>query len=100
MSQVDVHVMYEYGVDLRPHSSAYIRLILPLTYPREGRRFSVTFGRQYRKSDILILERLLRPDVTAELAEDLIERARRDGVRVVYQTDDNLLDLEWSTPFL
>src|SRR5215831_1853291 len=100
MPHVDVHVMYEYGIDLRPHCSSYVRLILPLTYPSGGRDLSVTFGRSYRKSDILILERLLRPDVTAEFVEGLTEQARRDGAQIIYQIDDNLLDLAWNTPFL
>ena len=28
-----VHVLYEYGLALRPHSSSFLRLIRPLSHP-------------------------------------------------------------------
>src|SRR2546428_2275128 len=90
-----VHVLYEYGADRRPHGSAYIRLLGPLTHPAAAARgFRWGWGVEYEPADVVMIERLWQPGMTMELAEELVGRIRRDGCRLVYTLDDNLLDLK------
>ena len=95
MSRFRVHILYEYGVDLRPHGSAYIRLLRPLTHPAIRAHLDVTVGLEYKgqETDVVIIDRLWRPDVSMALVEDLVETVRRAGARLIYALDDNLLEL-------
>jgi glycosyltransferase involved in cell wall biosynthesis len=89
------HVLYEYGADRRPHGSAYIRLLGPLTHPGAAARgFRWSWGLEYEPADVVIVERLWQPGMDMATAEELVERVRRDGCRLVYTLDDNLLDLK------
>lgn len=93
MEKLKVHILYEYGTDSRPHGCAYIRLMLPLGHPSNADALSVTWGEAYARADVVVVDRTWFPGVTPAAAEDLFRRARRDGTRVVYSIDDNLLDL-------
>jgi glycosyltransferase involved in cell wall biosynthesis len=95
MNRCHVHVLYEYGVDLRPHGSAFIRLLRPLSHPALGDGLEVTAGPRYagQKADAVIVDRLWRPDVSLALAEQLLQDVRRFGAKFIYALDDNLLDL-------
>jgi glycosyltransferase involved in cell wall biosynthesis len=90
-----VHILYEYDADLRPHSSAFIRLLRPLTYPTLRGSLEVTSGLKYDGQDVdaVIVDRLWRPDISPALAKSLVREVRRAGVRLIYALDDNLLDL-------
>jgi len=90
-----VHVLYEYGTDLRPHGSAYVRLLRPLMYPDLRENLEVTAGLRYEGQDVdvVIVDRLWRPDISRALAESLVEGIHRAGAKLVYALDDNLPDL-------
>lgn len=95
MKKIDIHIVYEYGITLLPHSSAYIRLLRPLTHPTLSGRLSITQGSDYQRGDVdaVIVDRTWRPDVNAELASGLLDRVHRTGARLLYAIDDNLLHL-------
>jgi glycosyltransferase involved in cell wall biosynthesis len=90
-----LHVVYEYGIDLRPHSSAFLRLIRPLSHPRTRDHISTTFDLDYKAepADLVIIDRLWRPDVTLPLVEELINKIRSKKAKFVYSLDDNFFDL-------
>lgn len=90
-----VHILYEYGSDLRPHGSAFIRLLRPFTYPALRENLEVTSGLTYngQEVDVVIVDRLWRPDISPALAIGLVENTRQAGVPLIYALDDNLLDL-------
>lgn len=94
MKNLRVHVLYEYGVDSRPHGCAYIRLLLPLNHPSNADALSVTSGESYARADVIMVDRTWTPYITPATAEALVKQARRDGARVIYSIDDNLLDLQ------
>ncbi|MBU0705407.1 MAG: glycosyltransferase, partial [Chloroflexi bacterium] len=83
------------GPDLRPHGSAYIRLLRPLTHPNLRNNLQITAGLEYEGQDIdaVIVDRLWRPDISRALAEGLVEDVRRAGAKLIYALDDNLPDL-------
>jgi processive 1,2-diacylglycerol beta-glucosyltransferase len=89
-----VHVLYEYGIDSRPHGCAYIRLLLPLNHPSNAGALSVTSGESYARADVIMVDRTWTPYITPSSSAALIKQARRDGARVIYSIDDNLLDLQ------
>ncbi len=95
MNRRRIHILFEYGTDLRPHGSAYIRLLRPLTHPTLRESLEVTSGLSYDGQDVdaVIVDRLWRPDISPALAENLVESVRRAGVRLIYALDDNFLDL-------
>jgi processive 1,2-diacylglycerol beta-glucosyltransferase len=90
-----LHVLYEYGPDLYPHGSAFIRLLRPFTHPSLDEQCRVSFGRDYEGQpvDAVIVDRLWRPDISPTLARKLVDDVRRAGARLIYALDDNLLDL-------
>jgi processive 1,2-diacylglycerol beta-glucosyltransferase len=90
-----LHVLYEYGPDLYPHGSAFIRLLRPLTHPSLTEHCQVSFGREYdgQAVDAVIVDRLWRPDIAPTLARQLVDDVRRAGTRLIYALDDNFLDL-------
>jgi len=91
-----VHVLYEHSADKTPYGVSYIRLLLPLSHPTVINALKISQGTEIPKSrvDVVIVERLWRPDITLNLAEQLIESVRRQKARLIYSIDDNLLDLE------
>lgn len=90
-----VHILYEYGVDTRPHTPSYLRFIRPFTHPAITDQVEATFGRDYQgqPADLVILERLWRPDVTLPMVQQLVGRIHRSGARFVYSLDDSFFDL-------
>ena len=89
-----LHLLFECGADGRPHGSSYIRLIRPLTHPAAGPGFEVTWSADYRAADVVLVDRTWRKGATVGDAERLVAQLRRDGGRLLYSLDDNLLDLE------
>jgi glycosyltransferase involved in cell wall biosynthesis len=94
MKKLRVHIVYEYGGDLRPHGCAYIRLMLPLKHPVNSDSLIVTSGPDYAKADVIMIDRTWSPGVSPLAAKELVKRARADGSVIVYSIDDNLLDLK------
>jgi glycosyltransferase involved in cell wall biosynthesis len=90
-----VHVLYEYGTDLCPHGSAFIRLLRPLAHPSIEPHLAVSYDREYEGQavDIVIVDRLWRPDMSAAMARRLVRDVHKAGARLIYALDDNLLDL-------
>jgi glycosyltransferase involved in cell wall biosynthesis len=95
-----VFVVYEYGVDRMSFCSGHIRLLRPLSHPRVRERVRLSSGRHLDggEYDVVIVERLWRPDVTVARAERLIDEVRRAGARLVYAQDDNIFDLHHGVP--
>jgi processive 1,2-diacylglycerol beta-glucosyltransferase len=90
-----VHVIYEYGLDLRPYSSPFLRLIRPFSHPLVKAHVDTTFDRDYNNepADAVILDRLWRRDVSMQLVQELVNRIRLRGAKLVYSLDDNYFDL-------
>jgi len=90
-----VRVLFEHGADGQPYGSSQIRLLRPLTHPALADLIEVTPALEYtgQPTDVIIVDRLWRPDVTLDLAVQLVAHARRNGARVLYSLDDNLMDL-------
>ncbi len=97
-----LHVVYEYGIDFRPHSSPYLRLIRPFSHPKITPYVESSFDLDFHNQsvgianqpvELVILERLWRPDVSLEAVQQLVERIHRAGARFIYSLDDNFFDL-------
>ena len=95
-----VHILYEYGTNYRPYSSAFLRLIRPFSHPHTQACIDTTFDIDYRGEpcDLVIIDRLVRPDVTLELIQELVDRIRKSGAKPVYALDDNFYDLARENP--
>jgi processive 1,2-diacylglycerol beta-glucosyltransferase len=95
MSRRRIHVLYEYGPDLYPHGSAFVRLLRPLTHPSLHSSLEVSSSREVegQSADVVIVDRLWRPDISTALARKLVQDVRHAGARMIYALDDNLLDL-------
>src|SRR4051794_13174579 len=86
----NVHLLCEqFAGELR--SSSFVRLLLPLAHPTNAAHFHVTWGVDYQKADVVIVERTWLQDL--EKVEELLERTRRDSVCLIYSIDDDLLAL-------
>lgn len=96
MKPLNVHVLYEYGVNFRPHASASLRLLRPLTYPTIRDRVNVTFGFDVDDShpDLVLVDRLWRPDIRPELVESLAATVHGKGAKLIYWFDDNFMALD------
>jgi glycosyltransferase involved in cell wall biosynthesis len=92
---VKIHILYEYGIDLQPHGSAYIRLLRPLTHPKLKNDLDVTYGLRYKgeQVDFVILDRLWRPDVSIDRIRRLVANVERARAKLVYAIDDNFFEL-------
>lgn len=100
-----IQVLYEYGIDYRPHASSFIRLLRPLSHPKLKTWALTSFGREFVPpgTDLVIVDRLWRPDITLPMAENLLDKIRKAGAKFIYSLDDNLLDLplerlDWPRP--
>lgn len=99
-----IHVLYEHGPDLAPFSTAYIRLIRPLSHPLVRAQLDVSFGRRLpgERLDAVIIDRLWQPLADLPRLERLIAAVRAMGARLLHALDDNFLDLplerrDWAT---
>ncbi|BAY62449.1 glycosyltransferase-like protein [Calothrix brevissima NIES-22] len=93
---ITIHVLYEHSNKIYPHGSSFIRLLLPLTYPTNQNTFLVTQGTSFQSADVIIVERTWKPNISLSLAEELVDKVRSEGARLVYSIDDNLLDLKFN----
>lgn len=92
---IRIHILYEHGADLRPFGSASIRLLRPLTHTNLASHVQVTSGTTYTGQgvDLLIVDRLWRPDVSLEAVEQLRRSTQEAGAKLVYALDDNFFDI-------
>lgn len=88
-----IHVLFEHAWDMVPFGSAQIRLLRPLSHPGISPKIDMSSGTEYfgRSVDILIVDRLWRPDITLNLAKSIINDVRKTGAKFVYTLDDNFL---------
>ena len=96
---LSVTSLYEYGINNRPHGSSYIRNLLPLSHPSVSSRVNVEFSTEFRPCDALLIDRTWTPYVAPELVEQLVQKARRAGSRIVFSLDDDLIDANAYFPF-
>ena len=97
--QLRVHVLYEHTV--HPHSSSFIRLLQPLTYPLLAEFVEASHGVMYRQldADVVIVDRFWNPDeITLEVAKDIVNEIRIAGASYIYALDDNFFDIPKSHP--
>jgi len=94
MDKLKVHILYEYGIDARPHGCAYIRLLLPLAHAVNADTLIVSTGTTYTRADVIMIDRTWSPGISPIAAAELVKRARADGTCIIYSIDDNLLDLQ------
>jgi glycosyltransferase involved in cell wall biosynthesis len=95
-----IHILFEHGSDQIPNGASVLRLIRPLTYPDLSPFFKTTSGTTYEKTDadIIIVDRLWKPDISFKDVEDLKKFTRKKNIPLVYSLDDNLLDLRNNEP--
>lgn len=100
MRKLKVQVLYEYGTNLRPHASASLRLIRPLSYFRLRDRVDVSFGHRLNNEayDLVMVDRLWRPDIQPALVKDLAKEVHRKGAKLIYWLDDNFAFLKYEGP--
>ncbi len=98
-----IHVLHGfYGAEI-PYSCTYIRLLCPLSHPALAERIALTHGttEAVPDCDLLVVERHTLWPYERQLDGfvRVLSRCRQAGVPVVYQLDDNLLDLHRGEPW-
>ena len=98
-----VHVLHGFYGAETPYSCTYIRLLCPLTHPALADAVEVTHGtaEAIPDCDLLVVERHTLWPYERQLDgfERVRARCRARGVPVVYELDDNLLDLHHDAPW-
>jgi len=98
-----VHVLHGfYGAEI-PYSCTYIRLLCPLSHPALADSIELTHGTAETTPDcdLLVVERHTLWPYERQLDGfvRVLSRCRRAGIPVVYELDDNLLDLHHDAPW-
>jgi glycosyltransferase involved in cell wall biosynthesis len=93
LAPVSVHVISEHGGDRHAYGCSHIRNLLPLTHPVNRPHLAVSSSFDYKPADVLIVERAWEPHTDVAEADELVARARADGVCLVYTVDDALLEV-------
>lgn len=98
-----VHVLHGfYGAEI-PYSCTYIRLLCPLSHPALAEKIELTHGTEEAipDCDLLVVERhtLWPYERQLDAFVRVLSRCRRSGIPVVYELDDNLLDLRRGEPW-
>jgi glycosyltransferase involved in cell wall biosynthesis len=98
-----VHVLHGfYGAEI-PYSCTYIRLLCPLSHPALAGKIDLTHGTSEAipECDLLVVERHTLWPYEGQLDgfARVLSLCRRKGVPVVYELDDNLLDLHRDAPW-
>jgi glycosyltransferase involved in cell wall biosynthesis len=98
-----VHVLHGfYGAEI-PYSCTYIRLLCPLSHPALAERIELTHGtaEAVPDCDLLVVERHVLWPYERQLDGfvRVLSRCRQAGIPVVYELDDNLLDLHRGEPW-
>ncbi len=103
MAKRRVHVLHGYyGAEI-PYSCTYVRLLCPLSHPALADAIELTHGtaEAIPECDLLVVERHTLWPYERQLDgfARVLARCRRRGVPVVYELDDNLLDLHHDSPW-
>lgn len=97
-NKIRVHIIPEYGIDFRPHGSAYIRLLRPLYHPLLNSKLmvtdSVTYDDILEATQIVIVDRFWRPDINLENAKILVDKIKNVHAKFVYAFDDDFFALQ------
>ena len=95
MSRPRIHLVNEYGDDFRPHSTSFIRWIRPFSHPKITPHLDISIDLRYQGQpvDMVIVDRLWRPDVSLDLMKGLINNIQSAGAKFIYTLDDNFFDL-------
>lgn len=96
MTRLRIHVLYEHGLDPRPNGSAYLRLLRPLAHQSLADAVELTYATDYHGQpvDVVIVDRLWRPDLSRAHVERLLDQVQRAGAALIYSLDDNFLRLD------
>jgi glycosyltransferase involved in cell wall biosynthesis len=96
----NILVLYEHSGDNIPHGSSALRLLRPLSHPQLAKSIDMTAGISYEgtNADIIIVDRLWKPNISLDIAEKLVDYVRKAGIKLIYSLDDNLLDLRINEP--
>lgn len=99
---LNVHCLYECGPTGESNGCGYIRLIQPFCYSGIEKQLNVTFSNELPEegADVIIIERLWRPDVNMSLAMELVAEIKKRRATLIYTIDDNLIDLNSDRPWL
>jgi glycosyltransferase involved in cell wall biosynthesis len=93
MRRLRVHLMPEVSSDGTEWSCAAIRLLLPYRHKwmRQRIELSISSRPPSESVDLIVLQRGGPPGFTLYDAAELLRSARRRGIRVIYDLDDDLL---------
>ncbi|MEA3275434.1 MAG: glycosyltransferase family 4 protein [Pseudomonadota bacterium] len=97
-----LHLLPEHDVYGNLHGVGHVRLLLPFSHPALSGRVEVTAGTELAgnlTADAIVVQRFWRPDIDEDKAWELVRRVRSAGSRLVYEIDDNLLDLHAGEPW-
>lgn len=99
MDRLKVHILYEYGVNKRPHAPSSLRLLRPFSHPAVLEKLDVSTSRdldilEFLDPELILVDRLWKPDITPQMVNDLADLCRRKGAKLVYWFDDNFLALD------
>ncbi len=103
-----LHVLYECDSLGKAHGCAWIRLLNPLSHPALGGRVTISTGDtlpEDKNIDALIVERVYKPGLGVNDAEQIVALARRRNIPLIHTIDDNLIDLNagptiWHFPYM
>jgi glycosyltransferase involved in cell wall biosynthesis len=90
-----VRVLFQHGPLGEPYSSSSIRLLQPFRQRAFRAAYDVSFGASLDgapRPDVVILERLVSPDMTLQRLDALLAQIRRAEARLIYTLDDDLID--------
>lgn len=98
-----VHVLHGfYGAEI-PYSCTYVRLLCPLSHPALAGKIELTHGtaEEIPDCDLLVVDRHTLWPYERQLDGfvRVLSRCRKGGVPVIYELDDNLLDLHRDEPW-
>ena len=91
-----IHAMGEYGPG-GLHDVAKIRIYNPLALLCEDRGFRLTTSPDWkdgRQCDVFVVERYWRHDMTLAQTQEFLSFVKTGRKKLIYEIDDNLLDLE------
>lgn len=96
-----IHLLYEHDTHGNPHGCSHIRLLRPFGHPSIANECRTTSGTSLTDitPDVVIVERLWRPDISLTLAAQLVTTLRQKGIKFLYTLDDNLVDLHLDQPW-
>ncbi|MFA7241479.1 MAG: glycosyltransferase [Sulfuricellaceae bacterium] len=98
---MQVHLLVERDRYGNPHGSGQIRLLRPFSHPSLTECIQTTAEDDLPRTgaDVVIVERGWRADATLESVETLVAAIRKQGAKLIYTLDDNLLDLHRGQPW-